>query len=275
MNNPALIAVIAFLITLPILVAVYYKLKSKRRQEMLQSEFSSEWSDYLIKRVPIYVKLPDYLKEQLHGLINVFIDEIEFVGCSGLEITDEIKVTVAGQACILLLNRETSFYNGLNTVYIYPHTYVKGNKSSRDGKVISEQTIACEGEAWQHGPIVLTWDNIVHGASDIRDGHNVVFHEFAHKLDQESGRGNGTPILEQSTQYLAWGRILGEEYKELCDKTKQRKESVMDAYGATNEAEFFAVATETFFEKPRQLFVQHEELYEVLKDYYKLDPLMW
>jgi len=250
-------------------------MKSKRRKKLREEEVPSQWVDYLTLRIPLYTRLPKELRAQLHGLINVFLNEIEFIGCGGQEITDEIRVTVAGQACMLLLNRETSYYDELKTIYIYPHTYIQSGSKSRNGSVVTEETVACEGEAWQNGPVVLTWDNVLHGASDAKDGHNVVLHEFAHKLDQESGAGNGTPILEQSTQYLAWGRTFSDEFNELCEKTSRHKRSVMNSYGATNEAEFFAVATETFFEKPKQLRKKHQELYDILKEYYKLDPIAW
>jgi len=223
MTSLQLAFIVAISLSIPLGIFLFYFFKSKRRRKLRESEFSSEWSEYLVKRIPLYNRLPKELQIQLHGLISVFLDEKEFVGCGGLEIDDEIRVTVAGQACILLLNRDTSYYNGLSTIYIYPHTYVKNDKSSQNGSVVSEETFACEGEAWTHGPVVLTWDNVLHGASDVRDGHNVVLHEFAHKLDQESGAGNGTPILEQSSQYIAWGRILGEEFDELCEKTAKHK----------------------------------------------------
>lgn len=262
-------------LSLPLMLFILFSMKSKRRKMLRETQIQPEWIEYLTRRIPLYSRLPQELKQQLHGLINVFINEIEFIGCGGQEISDEIRVTVAGQACILLLNRETNYYDELKTIYIYPHTYVQSGSKSRNGSIITEETVACEGEAWQNGPVVLTWDNVVHGASDAKDGHNVVLHEFAHKLDQESGSGNGTPILDHSTQYLAWGRVFSTEFKDLCEKTDKRKKSVMNSYGATNEAEFFAVATETFFEKPKQLYKKHQELYETLKEYYKLDPLQW
>jgi hypothetical protein len=123
--------------------------------------------------------------------------------------------------------------------------------------------------------VVLAWDSVLGGAKNMLDGHNVTLHEFAHQLDQEDGAGDGVPILEQRSAYVDWARVFRHEYEELVDKTDRGRKSVMDRYGATNPAEFFAVATETFFEKPKQLEAKHPELYDELRSYYGVDPGSW
>jgi len=128
------------------------------------------------------------------------------------------------------------------------------------------------GESWLSGTVVLAWDDVRHGIRNTDDGQDVVLHEFAHQLDQESGAGNGAPILHGRTSYASWARVLGQEYQELKKRSKKFKKTLMDKYGATNPAEFFAVATETFFEKPEKMKEKHPELYEELKKYYNLDP---
>ena len=195
-----------------------------------------------------------------------------FEGCGGLELTDEIKVTIAAQACLLLLHRETDYYPRLITILVYPHAYVAKSVEPIGGGVVLEGETARLGEAWKDGVVVLSWDDVRQGASDLHDGHNVVLHEFAHQLDQQDGSADGAPILEHRSQYVTWARVLSDEYEQLRRDTEQGRKDVLDEYGATNPAEFFAVATECFFEKPIPLRRKHPQLYEELKAYYRQDP---
>ena len=138
--------------------------------------------------------------------------------------------------------------------------------------VVREGVSVRLGEAWQHGPVILSWDDVLHGAADIHDGHNVVLHEFAHQLDQEAGAAEGAPILPTRSMYVAWARVLSAEYTRLQEDVKHGRKTIIDKYGAVNPAEFFAVATECFFEKARQLKEKHPELYEELRIFYRQDP---
>lgn len=131
------------------------------------------------------------------------------------------------------------------------------------------------GESWQNGKVILAWDNVLHGASNFVDGRNVVLHEFAHQLDSESGSADGAPLLAGKSCYRSWAAALSQEFEELQKDSRYDRRSLMDHYGATNPAEFFAVATETFFEKPRQMAKHHAELFSVLQDYYRIDPGEW
>lgn len=253
-----------------------WRIKSRhtRRRELMAAPFPDEWQEICRRTVGLYNRLPNDLQKQLHGLVNVFLDEKRFYGCKGLEITDEIRVTIAAQACMLLLNRPTGFFRRLKTIYVYPQTYV-AKETIRDGIIEIEGHSVRLGESWQRGPVVLAWDSVRGGARNIEDGANVVLHEFAHQLDQEDGEADGAPVLDGRSGYAAWSRVLGGEYKELCDKAKRGRYSDINAYGATHPAEFFAVTTEAFFEKPKQMQRKHPELYEQLKNYYKLDPAAW
>ncbi len=245
-----------------------------RRKRLFAAPFPEEYKQIVRSNVPLYSRLPDSLKEQLHGLVNVFIAEKNFEGCGGLELTNEIKVTIAAQACILLLNRRTKYFPKLGTILVYPHTYVAKTVSSNGTITIDGQSVRL-GESWQHGPVVLAWDSVKGGTLNITDASNVVLHEFAHQLDQEDGTADGAPILERRSRYATWARVLSNEYEVLQKKKRKHRRSVLDKYGATNPAEFFAVATETFFEKPRQMEKKHPELYDELRNYYKLDPAKW
>ena len=250
--------------------------RKRRRRKLSHQALPDEWRKYIIKNVPLFSRLPQDLQQRLEGYIMVFLDEKDFEGCQGIEITDEIKVTIAAQACMLLLNRdEPHYYPKLQTVLVYPRAYIAEGVSRVGSQFIHEQESARLGESWLNGDVILAWDHVKKHAGDFCDGHNVVLHEFAHQLDQEDGASDGVPILEQRSHYVVWSRVLGHEYADLCSKVAQHKPDVLDSYGALNPAEFFAVATESFFERSRQLKEKHPALYRELKDYYNLDPAEW
>lgn len=249
----------------------YRRLLGRRR--LLSSAFPAAWSAILTGNLPPYQKMPAELQQQLNDYIRIFIGEKSFEGCGGLELTDEIRVTIAAQACLLLLNRPSDCYPKLYSVLVYPSTYVVGSRSDLSAQPAAHS--ARLGESWNHGAVVLAWDSVKGGAVNFRDGHNVAMHEFAHQLDQEDGRGDGAPILESRSAYSAWSQVFSREYELLQYKTRKGQKSVMDKYGATNPAEFFAVASETFFEKPVQLKKKHPELYQELQGFYKVDPIEW
>jgi Mlc titration factor MtfA (ptsG expression regulator) len=249
--------------------------RKRRRRRLKAKSFPPDWQRILERNVPLYNLLPDSLKQELHAHINVFLTEKNFEGCGGLELTDEVKVTIAAQACVLLLNRKTDYYPRLYSVLVYPAAYVAKRASGSGTAHGDEEKEVRLGESWRIGSVVLAWDGVKHGAMDPEDGHNLVLHEFAHQLDQEDGQADGAPILEQRSSYVTWARILSKEYEELQRNVRNRHKTVMDWYGATGPAEFFAVATEAFFEKPKLMRQKHPELYEELKSYYKLDPSEW
>jgi Mlc titration factor MtfA (ptsG expression regulator) len=186
-------------------------------------------------------------------------------------VTDEMAVTIAGQACLLLLNRPSKVYPALHTILVYPSEFVAQRAEVGPGGVVTPGRQSMLGESWDDGRVVLSWDNVRRGAADWTDGHNVVLHEFAHQLDSESGRANGAPYLGHPDSYREWSEVLSRDYQNLRLHAMYRQQTVMDPYGATNPAEFFAVATETFFEKPYQLAEHHAELYAEFLKYYRVD----
>lgn len=239
--------------------------RSRRRRKLRQQPLPPAWEAILRENLPLYRRLPESLRQELHGHVQIFLDEKDFEGCGGLTITDEIRVTIAGQACMLLLNRPTRHYHGLSAVLVYPKAYIS-NPETHEVRL---------GESWSNGTVVLSWSDVNRTAHDPKDGLNLVLHEFAHQLDQEDGVGDGVPLLEQESRYALWGQLMDKEYQRLVQLTRKGRKDVLQSYGATNPAEFFAVATEAFFEKPRQLHEKHPELYEELKTFYHLDPLAW
>jgi Mlc titration factor MtfA (ptsG expression regulator) len=269
----------AFILTALIGLFLFFALSKRqfrkyRRERLRSKPFPPEWEGILNRNVVLYGYLPDSLKKELQGHIQIFLGEKIFEGCGGLEITDEIRITIAAQACILLLNRKPTYYPTLYTILVYPGAYV-AKKTKVVGMQHFEEMTVRAGESWSRGEVVLAWDNVRQEAIDLAGGHNVVLHEFAHQLDQEDGRADGAPILGKQTSYKTWARVLSKEYQDLRRKTLSGRPDIMDAYGATNPAEFFAVATETFFERPKQMKLTHPELYEELESYYGLDPLKW
>ena len=264
MNSKKRITIVVLVILL--LVASVILKKRKQRRQALAAPFSTEWLKILRQNLPPYAKLSPAMQQQLQDYTQIFLYDKSFEGCGGLILNDEIKVTVAAQACLLLLNREVRCYPRLCSVLVYPSTYVVRENDEESVRL---------GESWRSGAVVLAWDSVKRGAANFADGHNLVIHEFAHQLDQEDGAGDGAPILAGNSSYVVWAKVLSKEYVRLCKRVNKGKKSVLDGYGATNPAEFFAVASETFFEKPRQLRQKHPEVFDELQQFYQVNPLEW
>jgi Mlc titration factor MtfA (ptsG expression regulator) len=246
--------------------------KKWRRKRLSSRPFPPDWLAIIESNVPIYNKLPPADKAELQRHILIFIGEKQFEGCGGLRITDEIRVTIAAQACILLLHRQADYYPGLYSVLVYPQAYVARGAKHLSCGVVAEGPEVRLGESWHRGSVVLSWDNVRRSAADMHDGHNIVFHEFAHQLDDSGGKRDSTPVLQKRSNYIAWARILQRDFQKLRSDIGSRRPTILDEYGATSQAEFFAVATECFFEKPKQLQKYHPQLYDELKLFYQQDP---
>lgn len=249
--------------------------KTRHRNRVLASPFPKAWRAILKRRLPFFHALPADLQLQLKRHIQVFLAEKHFVGCDGLQITDEIRVTIAAQACLLLLNRKTDFYPKLRQILVYPDAFIVDSQRQDPAGLISQQRNVLAGESWEHGQVILSWKNTLEGAANPHDGNNVVIHEFAHQLDQEDGYANGAPILQRRQDYLSWSSVFNQVFNELVHDAAMGKPSLFDYYGATNPAEFFAVVTEVFFEKPEALNLEHPALYRELSHFYQVDPINW
>ncbi len=261
------LAAVAYFVAKPMLVR-------RRRQRLRNQPVPDEVKNILKQHVGLYTLLPDELREQLHGHINVFLDEKRFLGLGGQAITPEVAVTIAGTACLLLLNREPTYFPGFSSILVYPNVY-EADQVDSDGVVETHKRSRRAGESWHRGPIILAWSSVEHGAANASDGYNVVLHEFAHKLDEENGGTNGQPILHVAGHYDEWADVLGQEYRAFADRVARRKNKVMDEYGLTSPVEFFAVATESFFEKGWAMKRRLPDLYEQLMKFYAVDPASW
>jgi len=263
---------ILLLIVLVVSIGIYYP--GWRQKRILKKPFPDQWQSIIDQRLPFFQKLTASEQVQLKDMVKLFIAGKTFYGCDGLEMNDEIRVTIAADACLLLLNRKTGIYSRLKHILVYPYAFrANHDQHGPDGTVASGER-GLLGESWHYGKIILSWDDVEKGIRNFQDGQNVVLHEFSHQLDSESGSANGAPILH-SNSYTTWANILSKEFEELNKDFTHHHKSVMDYYGATNPAEFFAVATETFFEKPEKLREKHPELFEVLRKYYALNPADW
>jgi len=266
-----------FVIAIVVIFAAVIGVRYYRRKQFDNQPFPDVWNAVLHKNIPIYSNLPDALQMQLQRLVKVFIRDKKFYGCDGLIITDEIRLTIAGEACLLILNRPTNDFYQLYHILVYPSSFIASREERGSDGVVSKKDTGLLGESWSQGKVILSWDDVIKGAKDFSDGHNVVLHEFAHQLDQESGSTNGAPLLGAASSYQQWACVLSEEYQRLQSGALMAKISggVIDQYGATNPAEFFAVVTETFFERPVQLKNKHPELFEEMKTFYAVDPSDW
>jgi MtfA peptidase len=245
--------------------------KSRRREALQKEGLTPDERAVLDRNIPYLRRLPPEDRAELNGLVRVFLAEKAFEGCGGLVLTDEIRLTIAGQACLLLLHRDSDIYPNVDAILVYPSAY-RVPTEQHVGAVVIENVQARLGESWQRGLVVLSWDHVLSGAVQPADGQNVVLHEFAHQLDSEDGVMNGTPDLGARARYTSWAHVLGAEFEELSRRLHTGRQSDIDPYGATNPAEFFAVLTEMFFEKPRALKRRHELLYQELVAFYRQDP---
>lgn len=269
--------VILTLLTLLVLAAIFLPQlwRRYRRKKIQQQPFPSAWRQILKHRMPYFRALPADLQLQLKKLIQVFVAEKDFVGCADLIVTDEMKVTIAAQACLLLLNKPPHFYPKLKQILIYPAAFVVPVQQSDTAGVVSETAQVRLGESWQSGQIVLSWVDTIKSAAICNDGHNLVIHEFAHQLDQLKGQATGAPQLRSTQAYQQWAQVLSREFEQLQRQLAQGIPTLFDPYAATNPAEFFAVISEVFFEQPDLFAAQHQALYQQLRAFYALDPLSW
>jgi Mlc titration factor MtfA (ptsG expression regulator) len=271
-----------------------------RRRIWASRPFPQAWRSVLRRRIPLYRQMPPDLQLQLRRRVLEFLAEKPFLGCAGLVVTDEMRVTIAAQACLLRLNRAGPLFPELRQILVYPGAFLVDRVHAAPGGVLREERRALAGESWQQGQVILSWQDVLDGARIPDDGHNVVLHEFAHQLDQETGAANGAPLLGSRAAHARWARVMGREFAGLQARLRARDaararsqaewsgfgsapeampapppDDLINDYGATNEAEFFAVVTEVFYEQPHALAARHPELFALLRDYYAVDPREW
>jgi Mlc titration factor MtfA (ptsG expression regulator) len=216
--------------------------------------------------------LPPDLQRQLKRHIQVFVAEKPFIGCRGQLITDELRVTIAAQACLLLLaHARPDYYPKLRQILVYPDVFVVQRERPLGSGVVQEQRQAMSGESWAQGQVIVSWSEALAGAADPDDGQNVVLHEFAHQIDQDNGVADGRPWRPSAAKRRRWAAVMGAAFERLRDEPS----ALIDAYGASDPAEFFAVVTELFFEQPHALATEAPAVYRELVELYRVDPSAW
>ena len=250
-------------------------LTERRRKRLLESPFPAAWDRYIDDNVALVRRLDDEQRQRLRDLVHVFVAEKHWEGCGGLELTDEIRVTVAAQACFLLLGREHALYEDVESILVYPTIMVAPARArgffEAGAQVVDEAGTPILGQAHLRGPVILAWDDVLDGGRG-QGKRNVVFHEFAHKIDMADGTIDGTPPLDDTAGRRTWREVCSEVFLALREDVEHGKRTFLDEYGATNEAEFFAVATEAYFMQPAKLEAAHAELFAVLRDFYRFSP---
>lgn len=251
---------------------VFGFLKQRRRQQLRSRPFPDSWRRIVERNVPMFRRLPAADQAELLGHVQVFLAEKRFEGCGGLELTDEMRVTIAAQACLLLLHRPTDYFPDLTSILLYPSEYTEHSVRRVDGDIWEEGPEERLGHtALRLRAMVLAWD-AVQRATDNPSAGNLVIHEFAHQLDFENYGSDGTPDLPSPADSAAWSQLMNEELQSLRRAQATGTPTVLDTYGAQNHAEFFAVATEAFFQRPRALRSQHPRLYAAMQRYFRQDP---
>jgi MtfA peptidase len=222
----------------------------------------------------LFPYLDDDERHRLIAAIRIFLAEKTFEGCKGLEVTDAMRVLIAAQACLLVLGMPETYYDHVHTVLVYPEAFRALDHHPVAPGVALEGESERLGEAHHRGPVILSWANVEEDAAQPGYGQNLVFHEFAHQLDMLNGEVDGVPPLPRPLR-KRWQRVMAREYQRLCAAADRGEETLIDPYGASEPAEFFAVVTEEFFDGPIDLRIQHPELYSLLGEYYRVEPAKW
>jgi len=251
---------------------LFYWLRQRRRRKLLAQPFPTEWLPYLQGNVALYRLLDETEQARLRDDLRVFMAEKDWVDCGGLEITDEIKVTIAALACLLLLGIEHDYFSRVQSILVYPTGYRVPDQEVIGDNAVLEGESHRLGEAHYRGPVVLSWDEVRHDGRHPGAGRNLVIHEFAHQLDMLDGAVDGTPPLRSRKDYSRWRKVMTAEYNQLIAEAEEGQLTLLDEYGTTSVGEFFAVAAECFFDRPLEMAQQHPRLYALLRDYFCQDP---
>jgi MtfA peptidase len=248
-------------------------LRRRRRRRLLSQPFPQTWAEILTRNVYHYADLTEPEQAKLRDDLRVLVAEKNWEGCGGLAMTDEVKVTIAAQAALLLIGFEGEYFDMVQSILVYPDAYVAPDQTITKGGVVLDEESHREGEAWYRGPVILSWADALAGGRHQADGDNLVLHEFAHQLDMQNGRStHGTPPLATREQYDRWQEVMTAEFRRLERDCNRGRRTLLDCYGTENMAEFFAVSTECFFELPVEMLEHHPQLYDILRDFYRQDP---
>ncbi len=235
-----------------------------RRKRILSSPFPTDWEEWLQRNVAHYRRLSEREQRGLRSGIQVIVAEKFWEGCRGLVVTDEMKVAIAGQACLMLLGIEHDYFAAVKTILVYPTSFR-----------ISGERGTYEGQSHHGGPVILSWDRVLAEGRDPSSGNNLVIHEFAHQLDEMDGFVNGTPYLADRAMADRWHNMMTKEFSRLAREIAAGQETFLGDYAATDDAEFFSVTSERFFTQPKALRQHHPAVFGLLSEFYRVDPIEW
>ncbi len=249
--------------------------RARRRARWRAQPLSPTQRQWVRATVPLAARMPAPFGPAYEGLINQFLHEKRFVGCNGLVVDERMRVIIAAQACLLLLRRADGCFDSLRTVLVYPDAFfVEHDEYDSAGLVHAGRDLRT-GESWSDGQVIVSWADVLLGAEDPDDAYNVVIHEFAHQLDGQTGAVNGAPALLNTREQGQWPQRMRREYDALCAAVERGVHTFIDPYATTNAAEFFAVTSEVYFERPGELRARHPVLYDCLDAVYDVDPAHW
>lgn len=272
---PQVLLIFSIMGLLVVVIFLYPKWVERRRQRVAQRPLSPQWRAIVEQRLAPYSQLTPDQRQRLHEQMQVFLAEKQFLGCNDLVVTEDMRVTVAAIASLLLLHDQGHYFLKLKTILIYPSAYWVTETVPTDRYIHQERRVSRLGESWSRDQLVLAWDQVDYDSHHWHDGRNVVLHEFAHQLDQAEGSANGVPRLPQNIDAAQWSQVMTAAYQDLVEAVRKSRRARLNQYGATNPAEFFSVATETFFEQPKKLQRHYPELFKLLWQYYRINPIHW
>lgn len=248
--------------------------QARRRAALRLQPFPAAWRAILRRRVPVVARLPVPLQQRLKGHVQVFLADKAFIGCQGQPVSDEHRVTIAAQACLLLLGQADArapVFPQLRQVLVYPGPFAVQRPVAAPGGVQQLQQQALAGESWQQGQVLLSWPDARAGAADADDGQNLVLHEFAHQIDQDKGEADGRPWRAAAATRRRWQAVMDAAFEHL----RAQPSALLGDYAAQSPAEFFAVLTERFYEQPAALADEWPAVYQELVALYQVDPRAW
>lgn len=251
---------------------VFAWIRDKKRRAFTAQPFPELWRSILRRNVPQYGWLTELERARLEDDLRIFIGEKSWEGCQGLQVTEEMQVTIAAYAILIALQLPHDFYPNVESILIYPAGFSVSEEKPGPFGTVMRTTSHRAGEAWSSSlPVVISWSDALAGAQRVDDGFNVVIHEFAHKLDGRGGLVDGVPPLPDQSDYDRWEQVMSHGFQYLAAHASAGVPTVLNPYGATGSAEFFAVATECFFERPAALAAAMPDLYSLLSDFYGVD----
>lgn len=247
---------------------MFSMIKEWREQRILdESEYTTtDWTQ-AAQRIVILDRLSESDLQRLFKLATLFLNAKSITGAQGFIITDQVKQSIALQACLPILNLSLEWYAGWTSIIIYAGAFESDSTTVDELGIVHQNTHTRSGEAWLRGPVIVSWKDAQHSGE--RDGHNVVIHEFVHKLDMLNGRANGFPPLQPDMDATRWTTIMSRDFADF----QKRGKAGLDRYGATNPAEFFAVLSEVFFETPQKLIDAYPDIYEIMVKFFRQTPL--